>query len=165
MNGTTLTLCIYWSISFALIGVGFYALNRGYKLILSGRGKSKEESTVELFGLKATVHSIGALVMITAFLWGFAASRTVPSYETNDVRIKALMASLEQKDQKLAEFQSNLFNTKALLATKEVELQSTLSTLDKMQQVHRTGDLDEVRPAAPARLTPTPPPAPPTKTP
>ena len=63
MNAT-ITLFIYWSIASGLIGGGIFALIKGFQLVLGGKGKSKEASTIDIFGVKASVNSIGALVMV-----------------------------------------------------------------------------------------------------
>lgn len=95
---------MYWTISFGLLIGGLYALNRGFKLVLSGRGRKREENKIEALGLKATVGSIGSLVMITAFLWGWAASYTLPNYKDRYVEI----AALKEKENQIKALETEL---------------------------------------------------------
>jgi hypothetical protein len=91
-----ITLLIYWSIAVGLIAGGLFALAKGFRLVLEGKGKHKEESKIELFGLKVSVSSIGSLVMITAFMWGWAAKLALPSYKDQNVEIHALKTELSK---------------------------------------------------------------------
>lgn len=111
----TITLVMYWSIAIVLAGGGIYSLKKGFELILSGKGKAKEENSIEIFGLKASLSSIGSLVMITAFMWAWAAKLTLPNYKDANVEITALMKNLEES-QKL-----NIAQKKELNAMRKVQ--------------------------------------------
>ncbi len=86
MNAT-ITLLIHWSIAIGLIIGGITALIKGFELVKSGKGKTKEESSIEFLWLKVKVKSLGALVMLTAFMWGLAAVRALPNYKDPFVEI------------------------------------------------------------------------------
>lgn len=94
MNAT-ITLLIYWSIALGLICGGLISLVKGFKLIMEGKGKSREESSIEFCGLKVHVSSLGSLVMITAFLWGWAAVKALPDYKDQLVEIRTANLKLE----------------------------------------------------------------------
>jgi hypothetical protein len=119
MKDTTLTLVMYWSISAALIAGGLYALHRGFKLLMSSRGRKAEENTIEAFGMKFTLGSLGSLVMITAFLWGFAAAWALPNYKDRDTTITNMQLSLEEKTRTIQTLQTDLsMKDKELVAVK-----------------------------------------------
>ena len=88
----------YWSIAIGLLFGGLYALHRGFGLVLSARGKTKEESSIEFFGLKATVGTIGSFVMLTAFMWGWIATFALPNYKSEDVSIDYALQLEHLKD-------------------------------------------------------------------
>ena len=118
----TITLIMYWLVAIALVCGGLYALNRGFHLVLSGKGRSRDESSVEAFGIRATVGSLGSLVMVTAFLWGYAAVLALPNYEDAEVRIDRLAQELEARDRQLAGLHSQLSTTVSEVGLIESEL-------------------------------------------
>lgn len=97
-----ITLLIYWSIAVGLIGCGLFALSRGFKLVLEGKGKSKEENSIEFLGVKVSVGSLGSLVMVTAFMWGWAAKLALPNYKDANIEIHALRQELTHTKTTLA---------------------------------------------------------------
>ncbi len=101
MNAT-ITLFIYWSIAAGLIGGGLFALAKGFQLVLDGKGKAKEQNSIELLGLKANLGSVGAMVMLTAFMWGWAAKLALPTYKGPDEEISALTRQLQETEIALA---------------------------------------------------------------
>ena len=66
MNNESITLIIYGGLTFLLAFGGIYTLRKGFQLIMSGRGKSQESSSINFLGLHVSTGSIGAFVMITA---------------------------------------------------------------------------------------------------
>ena len=96
MNGEIVTLIIYGSIALLLAVGGIYSLKMGFKLIAKGKGKKPEESSINFLGFKATTGSIGALVMITAFMWGWAAKLSLPQYDDGQTKITALTKELAE---------------------------------------------------------------------
>lgn len=131
----TITLLIYWSIAAGLIGGGIFALAKGFKLVMEGRGKTKEESTVEFMGLKASVGSIGSLVMVTAFMWGWAAKLALPSYKDPDVEIHALRQEFEQIETALASLREEHSAKIAQMANLEARLAGASSELEQSRAV------------------------------
>ncbi|MGD0266726.1 MAG: hypothetical protein ABSD47_17485 [Candidatus Methylomirabilota bacterium] len=124
MNAT-LALLTYGFVAVALVAAGIYALNRGFKLILSGRGRSKEESSVELLGFKAAVGSLGALVMVTSFLWGFAAVYALPKYKDPNVTVAFL-----EKDKMIESLTAELGTTRSELT----HARSAVASIRDLQQ-------------------------------
>ncbi|OQP99949.1 hypothetical protein BK412_25265 [Vibrio campbellii] len=121
----TITLIMYWSISIALIGGGYFALNKGFRLLTTPRSKDKELNTIELPGLKVTTNSFGAFIMMTALGWGWAATMTLPDYKDSEVQISALKREiLEMKGQQA-------------YALMEVEAKWTEQIERKNQQIQR----------------------------
>jgi hypothetical protein len=94
MNAT-IVLLIYGSIALGLICGGIIALLKGFKLIMKGRGKKSEKNSIEFVGLKVRLSSIGSLVMITAFMWGWAAVKALPDYKDQLVEIHTAKLNLE----------------------------------------------------------------------
>ncbi len=92
----TITLIMYWSISIALIGGGYFALNKGFRLLTTPRSKEKELNTIELPGLKVATNSFGAFIMMTALGWGWAATMTLPDYKDSEVQISALKREIRE---------------------------------------------------------------------
>lgn len=111
-----ITLLTYWSIALGLLAGGLYALNRGFSLVMSARGKTKEDSRVEFLGLKVTVGSIGALVMITAFMWGWAAKLALPNYKDAEITISALKEKIEETQGVVARLQRKITEKEVVLA-------------------------------------------------
>jgi hypothetical protein len=118
----TITLLMYWSIAAGLIAGGLYALTQGFRLVLKGQGKSKDESSVTFLGMKATVGSIGSLVMITSFMWGWAARATLPSYKDPNTTI-ALRAELEKSKSMIVSLEKKnaVMERQYMLATETIE--------------------------------------------
>jgi multidrug efflux pump subunit AcrA (membrane-fusion protein) len=131
----TITLLIYWSIAVGLIGGGLFALAKGCKLVLEGKGKTKEENSIEFFGIKANVSSVGSLVMITAFMWGWAAKLALPSYKDAVVEIHALRQELKQTETALASLKQSNFNKIAQVAKLEERLTEAESALKQSEMV------------------------------
>jgi hypothetical protein len=101
MNAT-LTLVMYWSIALLLASGGIYALKKGFNLVTFEIAHKSSASSVEFFGFKASVNSIGALVMVTAFLWGWAANLTLPDYDDGSTKIALLEEELSDSRYLLA---------------------------------------------------------------
>jgi hypothetical protein len=101
MNAT-ITLLIYGVIAVGLLGGGLFALAQGFRLVLQSKGKTKEESSIEFFGVRVNVSSLGSLVMLTAFLWGWAANLALPNYTDAHVEISALEEILDKAHTELA---------------------------------------------------------------
>ena len=107
-----ITLTIYGFVSLALVTGGVFSLTKGFKLVLEGKGKTKEESSIEFAGIKITVGSIGGLVMITAFMWGWAAVQALPKLSQNPdgaieiARLQSKLARTENQFKSLAETQA-----------------------------------------------------------
>lgn len=129
----TITLIMYWSIAFSLVCGGLYALKKGFSLILEGKGKTKEESLVEFFGLKANVSSIGSLVRITAFMWGWAAKSTLPGYKDDHVQIAEIRQDLMKAEAALASLKEKNSAKIAQMAKLDERLAATSMALEKSQ--------------------------------
>jgi septal ring factor EnvC (AmiA/AmiB activator) len=120
-------LFIYGSVAAALVAGGIYALNRGFNLVMSGRGRPREECTVELLGFRATVGSIGSFAMVTAFLWGYAAVLALPKYKDPNITI-----ALAEKDEAIGSMNAELTATRSQLASaksKVADIQKLEGTL------------------------------------
>lgn len=122
MNAT-LTLVMYWSIALLLAFGGIYALKKGFKLVMAEVAHKSSASSIELFGFKASVNSIGALVMVTAFMWGWAAKLTLPDYDDGLTRI----ASLEEE----------LSNSRNLLAAAEEKSNELLALNRELESSYK----------------------------
>jgi peptidoglycan hydrolase CwlO-like protein len=132
MNAT-ITLLAYWSIAAGLVGGGIFALKKGFDLVMQGKGKAVSESTIEFFGFKITVGSLGALVMITAFLWGWAATLALPNYKDDDVEINALRQNLQQAQTALTDLQTEHSIDQADFPSLEASLANTKAALEASQ--------------------------------
>lgn len=129
----TITLLIYWSIAVGLIAGGIFALIKGFQLVLEGKGKTKEESSLEFLGVKASVGSIGSLVMVTAFMWGWAAKLALPSYKDAEVEIHAIQQELMQTETALASLKEENASKIAEVENLESRLAAARSTLEQSQ--------------------------------
>jgi len=127
------TLLIYWSIAAGLIGGGLFALARGFKLVLEGKGKTKEESSIQFLGLKVSVGSIGSLVMVTAFMWGWAAKQALPNYKDQEVEIHALMADLKETEAAVVSLRKRHADQLEQVGNLKTELSSARAALDESQ--------------------------------
>jgi hypothetical protein len=104
MYGETITLVIYGGVAFILAFGGIYTLRKGFQLITNSRGKPAEKNTIKFLGLHVTTGSIGALVMITAFMWGWAAKLSLPQYQDGNITtadLKKQLAVVTTKADKL----------------------------------------------------------------
>lgn len=98
-EGSTLlaisAIIVHGLISAALVVGGIFSLKSGFKL-LDGQGKQdRQQSSISVMGLKASVNSIGAFVMVTSFLWALAAWKTLPNLSVT--KQGTIVSSLEQK--------------------------------------------------------------------
>jgi len=132
MNAT-ITLLVYWSIAIGLIGGGIFALSKGFQLVLAGKGKTKEESSIEFLGVKATVGSIGSLVMVTAFMWGWAAKQSLPNYKDAEVEIHALKLDLQQAETALASLERENSDKLAEVGNLKERLAAARMSLEESQ--------------------------------
>ena len=64
----------------ALFG-GILAIHYGYKLYKDGVGGGRDHVVFEIGALKAKAHSVGSVVMVTAFLWAWAGVAISPSLD------------------------------------------------------------------------------------
>ena len=138
----TITLLMYWSIAAALVIGGIFSLKKGFDLIISGQGRTPEQNQVQFFSLKATVGSLGAFVMVTACLWGLAASWTLPDYKDSEVEILSRrLARLDERNKEL----TNLNHQKSATIVALTEaMDSTTSLLSEDQVVTALSDQYEV---------------------
>jgi hypothetical protein len=83
---STMVIAIYGAMSLSLVGVGFYSLKKGFDLI-DRHQSNKEYSTISLGKLRVSLGSLGGLVMLTSFLWGYAATKIMPRYQDKDTLI------------------------------------------------------------------------------
>lgn len=131
-RNVTITLLMYWSIAAALVVGGIFSLKKGFDLVLSGKGGAPQDNQISIFGLKASLGSLGALVMVTAFLWGYAASLTLPDYKDTEVQILSnrlskaqeavaqLSALNEQKTKSIMALTDTMANTNQLISNVDV---------------------------------------------
>lgn len=83
---STMVIAIYGTMSLSLVGVGFYSLKKGFDLI-DRHQSNKEYSTIQLGKLRVSLGSLGGLVMMTSFMWGYAATKVLPRYQDGDTII------------------------------------------------------------------------------
>jgi hypothetical protein len=83
---SSMVIAIYGAMSLSLVGIGFYSLKKGFELI-DRHQSNKEYSTIELGKLRVSLGSLGGLVMMTSFLWGYAATKIMPRYQDKDIII------------------------------------------------------------------------------
>jgi len=133
MNGETITLIIYGSIALILAIGGIYSLRKGFQLIANGNNKSIEESTITFLGLHVTTGSIGAMVMITSFMWGWAAKMALPQYKDGNITTKELR-------QQLAVAQTNV---KSLTTKTKVQSQQLTSLKSNIKKYVETAENNE----------------------
>ena len=83
MEQTTLTLMIRGVIALSLIAGGVFALFIGRRLYLEGIGLAPEGTVIQTqgkrFNLKASLKTVGTVVMVTSVLWGFLGYLALPS--------------------------------------------------------------------------------------
>jgi uncharacterized protein YlxW (UPF0749 family) len=115
------------------IGGGIFALIKGFQLVLEGKGKTKEESSLEFLGVKASVGSIVSLVMVKAFMWGWAAKLALPSYKDAEVEIHALRQELTQTETALASLKEQNAGKLAEVENLENRLAAARSALEQSQ--------------------------------
>jgi hypothetical protein len=131
-----LVLLMHWSVAILLIIGGLSALSKGFKLIMSGKGKTKEDSNIEIFGMKAKLGSIGSVAILTAFLWGWAAVWCLPSYKDKDVTIGELQSLIASKDLELKKSNSKLQETNRELISVKQEIDKLMA----LYQAHAPGE-------------------------
>ena len=113
-----MVIAIYGTMSLSLVAVGFYSLKKGFDLI-DRHQSNKEYSTIELGKLRVSLGSLGGLVMMTSFLWGYAATKIMPRYQDGDTIIsmqKELRSTKIKIDENKDLLEKNAENLTAVLA-------------------------------------------------
>jgi hypothetical protein len=132
LTNATITLFMYWSIALLLIFGGIFSLKKGFRLIQSGNGANHERSSITLMKIKISVGSIGALVMVTAFLWGWAAKTCMPSYsKTKDTEIISLYNALKNREQEIAKAKQLIKDTNVAMASLT---EKNIATMNKLNE-------------------------------
>lgn len=141
MNAT-LTLVMYWSIALLLAFGGIYALKKGFNLITFEMVNKSSASSVEFFGFKASVNSIGALIMVTAFMWGWAANLTLPGYDDGVTKIASLEEELSNSRNLLAAAEKKSNELLALNRELEISYKAMQASIKDDGQFSMGKDVD-----------------------
>lgn len=94
MNPETLTILFKgMGMLLALVG-GILVARYGYHLYRDGAGHGRDEAGFEVWNVRVKAHSVGSVVMSTAFLWGLLAVWLSPNLERagDTVRVYSLQA-------------------------------------------------------------------------
>lgn len=128
MDNATIALIIRGIIALVLAFGGVYALRKGFQLLKDGKGLKPEANKIEFLGMKASLGSLGALGMLTAFMWGWAAERSLPNFsKTEDgVMVSALKLKIADKNTQIAELSKNLEFRSILFESANTELVAAL---------------------------------------
>lgn len=131
MNGEIVTLIIYGCIAVMLALGGIYTLRKGFQLIVNGSGKNVESSSIKFLGLQVTTGSIGALVMMTAFMWAWAAKLSLPQYHDGKVQITALTKKLSLANNQLGRLKVSQEESKSQLIKLNTDYKSYVKKVEK----------------------------------
>ena len=92
MDPITLTVAFKGLGMLMVIAGGIWIARYGYHLYRDGAGHGRDQAAFEFGKLKIKAHSVGSVVMSTAFLWAFAGVLLSPNMERkgNDIRIYSM---------------------------------------------------------------------------
>ena len=92
MDPITLTVAFKGLGMLLVIAGGIWIARYGYHLYKDGAGNGRDQAAFELGKLKMKAHSVGSVVMSTAFLWAFAGVLLSPNMEKkgDDIRIYSM---------------------------------------------------------------------------
>lgn len=94
MEPITLTI-LFKGIGMLLsIFAGLMTIRYGFHLYKDGAGSGKDHLAFELGNIKFTAHSVGSVVMSTAFLWGFIAMSMSPNYTDGTITVDSSLVSV-----------------------------------------------------------------------
>ena len=110
------------ALTLILASGGIYSLYKGFQLIYKGVRRKTEGSTISFGILKASTSSIGALVMITASLWGYLAVLARPVFSGPTYNIATITNINEDLD--------TIGLTTSVLASGQIELRQALADLE-----------------------------------
>lgn len=80
INQETLLILIYGIETLACIIIGFLALKYGKDLYFKGIGIQQDGSSIEIKGVKTQLKTVGSVLMLTSFAWGFLGWQIIPDY-------------------------------------------------------------------------------------
>jgi len=98
MEPISLTILFKGSGMLLSLLAGIIAIRYGYNLYKDGAGLGKDKLAFEWGGLNFTAHSVGSVVMSTAFLWGVIAISLSPSYTDGDISVYSKIISANVLD-------------------------------------------------------------------
>ena len=88
MDAATITVIFKGTGMLLVIGGGIWIAKFGYQLYMDGAGHGRDQAAFEFGKLKIKAHSVGSIVMSTAFLWAFAGVLLSPNMEKKGDEIK-----------------------------------------------------------------------------
>lgn len=88
MDSITLTVVFKGLGMLLVIAGGIWIARYGFHLYKDGAGYGRDQAAFELGKLKIKAHSVGSVVMSTAFLWAFAGVLLSPNMEKNGDTIR-----------------------------------------------------------------------------
>lgn len=89
MDPVTLTIAFKGIGMLGIIAGGILIARYGFHLYRDGAGSGRDKTVIEAGPIKVTAHSVGSVVMATAFLWAWAGVAISPSLDKkgDDVRV------------------------------------------------------------------------------